>query len=380
MTIEIALRGGRVIDPATGVDAVKDIFIADGRILDGPPDGSAQAKLTIDASGCIVTPGLLDMHVHIYNHGTDSGFAPDMLLPMGVTTTVDGGSTGVDNFGAFARTILSWGVPRCYSLLNASPVGIPTEHWPECIDSKFFSLARSRELMEEFPGLIKGIKIRMSDYIAGDLKLKPLEAAIVLAENLGLPLAVHTTGPPCSAEELVSLLRPGDIYAHCFNPKGSTIFDQNSKIKPAFHKARERGVIFDSSSARIHSAFPMIKSALEQGFFPDVLSTDLINASLYHPFLYGLPYVMTYYMAMGMDLPSAVRCATSAPAKVMGITDAGSLAPGSRADVAVFRMENYPLVAKDFFGNTAQIDQWLVPQLTMLKGRIVFRQMLFRTE
>lgn len=380
MTMDIAIRGGRVVDPAHGVDTVRDVFIRDGRLLDAGDAASEKAGLEVDASGCIVTPGLIDMHVHIYNGGTGGGFSPDMLLPLGVTAAVDAGSTGVDTFAAFGRSVMAAATPSCFALVNVSPVGIPTEHWPECIDPRFFSVQQIRELMEAFPGKIKGLKIRMSRSIAKELEFKPIEAAIAMGESLGLPVAVHTSDPPRSAEDLVSVLRPGDIYAHCFNPHGSTILDGNNKVKAAFHAAREKGVVFDTSSARVHSSFPMVKAVLEQGFGPDVLSSDLFSLSVYHPFLYGLPYVMTYFMAMGMDLVSAIRCATEAPARVMGLEGLGSLAPGARADVAVFRMEEQVTRVKDYHGNTTTVAQWLVPQLTVVRGRVVFRQMRFRTE
>ncbi len=377
-TPDIAIRGGKVIDPANGVATVKDIGIGDGRIMDAAPP--ARARLEVDATGCIVTPGLIDMHVHVFNGGTGGGFSPDMLLPFGVTAVVDAGSAGVDNFAAFARSALAAATPACFALINASPVGIPTEHWPECIDPRYFSTRLTREMMEAFPGTIKGIKIRMSRDIARDLELKPLEAALAMGETLGLPVVVHTSDPPRSAEDLVAMLRPGDVYAHCFNPNGDTILDGNGKVKRAFYRARERGVILDTSSARIHSSFPMVKALLDQGFYPDVLSSDLMRESVYHPFLYGLPYVMTYFMAMGMDLVTAVRCATQAPAEAMNLEGFGTLSPGSRADVAVFRLEEQVTRVKDFHGNTATVSQWLVPQMTVVRGRVVYRQMRFRRE
>lgn len=377
MTMDIAIRGGRVIDPANATDTIRDVLIRDGRIADS--DLSAKAGLEVDASGCIVTPGLIDMHVHIHNGGTGGGFVPDMLPPLGVTAAVDAGSTGVDTFAAFGRSVFPAAV-ACFALMNVSSVGIPTEHWPENIDPQYFSPQQTRELMETFPGKIRGLKIRMSRSIAGSLELKPLAAALAMGDELGLPVIVHTSDPPRSAEGLVSMLRPGDVYAHCFNPSGSTMLDGNGRVKEEFYTARERGVIFDTSCARVHSAFPMVKAALDQGFYPDVLSTDLFSLSVYNPFVYGLPYVMTFFMAMGMDIVSAIRCATQSPASAMGLDGFGTLATNSRADVAIFRMEEKNMRVKDYYGNTTAVSQWLVPQLTVVKGKIAYRQMLFRAE
>ena len=380
MALDIVIKNGRILDPASNTDAIGDLHVHKGRIVAPDTEPIEKTTLVVDASDCIVTPGLIDIHVHMYQYATDNGADPDSFFPMGVTALVDGGSAGVDGFEGFARNTLARARTNAYCLLNVSPVGIPTERWAENIDPKYFDPNHVSELVAAYPGYIKGLKIRMSQHIAGDLGYKPLEAAVKLAEKVGLPLAVHTSNPPGDSQELVNLLRSGDIYAHCFNPHGSTVLDEAGKIKPAFIKARERGVIFDTSSARIHSSFPMVKSVIEQGFLPDVLSTDLVNFTQFNTFVYGLPFIMTYYMAAGMPLTDAVAAATSTPARVMNLEGLGSLAVGRQADITVFKLQDHPINAKDYYGNTMPISSWLVPQYTVLKGKTAFRQMCFRTE
>ena len=380
MPTDIMIKNGRILDPAQGKDTVGDLYIHKGHIAAKGGATPHADTLIVDATGCIVTPGLIDMHVHIFQFQGEEGAFPDTFASSGVTTLVDAGSTGVDTFSVFCGHVLRRSRAHTYAMLNVSAAGLPTECWHENVDPRHFAPERVRDLVAEHPGRIVALKIRMSREIVGPLGYKPLEAALDMAETMGLPLVVHTPNPPGDAEDLVAMLRSGDVYAHAYNPYGSTLLDASGAVKPAFRKARERGVIIDSSSARRFSSFPIVRAALEQDFAPDVISTDITAASQYNLHVHSMPYVMTYFLGLGMPLPEVVRAATAAPARVLGLTGRGTLAPGSVADVAIFRPEEHPMTVKDYEGNTAALTTWLVPQMTVLQGKVAFRHLCFRTE
>ncbi|MFT4300944.1 MAG: amidohydrolase family protein, partial [Desulfovibrio sp.] len=293
---------------------------------------------------------------------------------------VDAGSAGVDTFVLFDELVLKRCAVNCYAMLNVSAAGLATERWPENLDPALFSLTRIKECLEVWPGKIVALKIRMSREIVGASGYKPLDAALELAEDVGLPLVVHTPDPPGDAEDLVERLRAGDIYAHTYNPYGSNIFDSAGMVKKAFMRARQRGVVFDTSCAKRFYTFPILKAALEQGFAPSIISSDITAFNHCDPLSHGMAYAMTRFMAFGMPLPDVVRAATSTPAMVMKLKEHGDLSCGSVADVAVFREEEHPMLVKDYMGNTTTIEKWLVPQMTILKGKVVYRQLLFRNE
>lgn len=378
---DIAICGGRVIDPASGRDLVGDVLIKDTRIVaPGPERRAERAQFVVDARGCIVVPGLVDIHCHMFNNSSDLGGPVDLMcLPMGVTAAVDPGTAGFVNFRALVNTCLDPALVKCFACIHVNPCGIPTLLWHENQNPKYFDIEKMRECITRYPHLIKGIKLRMGTEEVAGLGFKPMEEALKVADALGLPLVVHTSNPPGPAEELVQMFRPGDIYAHVFNPHASTFIDEKGRVKREFRQARERGVIFDSSSARGHSSFPNVKAAIEQDFLPDVLSTDLVGFSAYNPHVHSLAFIMTYYMAMGMPLGNAVACATVNAAKALNLpAPIGALTEGGIADIAVFRMEEYPRIVCDLYGNPLKITEWLVPQMTVANGKIVYRQIDFR--
>lgn len=378
---DIAIRGGRVIDPASGRDAVGDIFIKNKRVVvPKPGEEKGKVQFEVDAKGCIVVPGLIDIHCHMFNNSSELGGPVDLMcLPMGVTAAVDPGTAGFQNFKVLVDTCMDPAKVKCFACIHVNPCGIPTLLWHENQDPKYFNIEKMRECVERYPHLIKGIKLRMGkDEVAG-LGFKPMEEALKVGEALGLPLVVHTSNPPGPAEQLVEMFRPGDIYAHVFNPHASTFIDEKGRVKPEFRKARERGVIFDSSSARGHSSFTNVKAAIEQDFLPDVLSTDLVGFSAYNPHVHSLAFIMTYYMTMGMDLKTAVACATVNAAKALDLpAPIGTITEGCAADIAVFRFREMPRTVRDLYGNPLKITDWLVPQMTVVDGKIVYRQVDFR--
>lgn len=374
------IRGGHVINPATGESCIRDLWIVNGRIAEAPKEPLQEECTEIDAANCHVLPGLVDLHVHMFAGGSELGFQPDSaLLSQGVTMAVDMGTTGVGNYDAFYSDVLARTSVRAYAFLHVCPSGLPTVRYLENIDPKHFDGIAIRDAFARRGDSFRGIKVRQSIEIAGELGLKPLEAAIRIADDLGVPVAVHTTDPAGKVENLAAMLRPGDIFSHVFHGRGETIIDDAGKVRPGVRKARERGVLFDTADGRVHYGFRSIQCALEQGFYPDTISTDMTRISMWTAPVFGLPFMMSKYMALGMSLEEVTKAATLSAVKALGLdhTIYSTLSPGAFADVAVFKLKDMPRQVTDKHGVTVDIPRILVPQLTMRDGLIVYRNIEF---
>ena len=370
---KILIRGGTVVDPASDMFGKADVLIHNDKIITAVSDG--EADKVIDAAGCLVLPGLIDYHAHLFFNKMEIGVNPDLaLLPQGVTTAVDQGSAGITNAAEFLETVIDVSQVRVFAHLHVSPAGLAT--LPDClenVDPSLYDLQRSRDLIAKHDRLV-GLKIRQSKEIVGDWGLEPLKATIRMAEAIGCPVVVHTTNPPGDVDEMVSLLRPGDVFTHVYQGKGSTILDGGGAVRLAVRAARERGVIFDTADGRGHYAFSVAKAAIGDGFLPDVISTDVVRSSLFEPTVFGLPLIMSKYLALGMSLPDVVGACTANPAKLLGMQgQIGTLAPGAFADVAIFKLKDSTLQMRDVFGDALTCGRLFVPQLTMLSGKVVYR-------
>ena len=373
------IKGGHVIDPAADESAVRDVWIVNGRIADQTAGQSAEYD-EIDASGCYVFPGLTDFHVHMFHGGTEIGLQPDsVFLPQGVTMAVDQGSSGVANCDAFYSETLAETTVRSYAFLHLCPAGLATTRYLENIDPDIFDPIAVRDVFDRHPGAFIGLKIRQSIEIAGKHGLKPLERALGIAEDLGVPVVVHTTDPAGKIEDLAAMLRPGDVFSHVFHGRGETILDGAGVVRPAVRKARERGVFFDTADGRVHYGLKEIRRSLAQGFLPDTISTDLTRISKFVAPVFGLPFVMSKYLALGMKLEDVVRAVTCTPVKVLGL-DAGkfgTLQPGAYADAVLFKRKGANITITDKAGDTLSVPHVLSPQMTLRNGKTVYRNIEF---
>ena len=374
----LILRGGLVLDPARDFRGERDVLIAGNGFIDLAPGETAEADEVVDASGCLVMPGLIDHHTHCFFAGSELGFVPDTLLQMGVTAMVDQGSSGIANCDAFVRLVADPSQTRVFSSIHVAATGLITERHAENLDPQTFSLDALKDVFRRHPGRIVGLKVRMGEELVGDFGLEPLRAALVFAEQIGCRVTVHVSNPPGDLVNLIALLRRGDVVCHCYHGRGSTILDANGKVRSEVRAARARGVIFDTADARVHHSYPVIAAALADGFPPDVISTDLTRASLFGHMVFGLPAVMSKYLSMGLGLTEVVKACTAAPAELIGQRGRlGTLAPGALADVAIFKLVKKPFRFKNRLGESYETNQLLVPQMTILDGKIAFRQIDF---
>ena len=381
---QVLIKNGNVTDPANNLRGVFDIAVNDGKIVEVKNEINAEATNIIDASGCIVTPGLIDHHAHVYPLAKIGIPAESVCFSSGVTTVVDAGSTGCKNFEKYIYFIKQNKL-TIKAYLNVCSIGL--ESLPqelEDVNPKNFDEGEIREIFEEHGETLLGLKLRTSKEIVKDLGYEPLRKTVELGEKLGLSIMVHCTNPPAEMSELLSYLRKGDVLTHMYMNKGSTILDENNHVSKAAHEARKHGVIFEAADARAHFGFSTAEPAIKEGFYPDILATDLTKLSMYlRPTAFSMANQISKYSMLGIPEEKLFEICTINPAKHMGISEkAGSLTIGHPADIAIFRRENLEINFGDrpYFDSSAKIKKGSFvyrPILTIKNGEIVFRDISF---
>ena len=377
MSTDYLLRGARVIDPASGIDEIRDLFIRGSRLADPDKrDSAGSSARIIDLSGCIATPGLIDYHAHVFHTGSTIAIEPDALLAQGTTTVVDAGTAGCANYELFEASVIVRSAIRILSFLNEYDRGQEDAALPENFDPALYDREAMAALAAKYPGIL-GLKLRLSRGIVPDERAEEiLRACVELADELGaqisrpLRLCVHATDCPLPAGELAAILRPGDIFCHCFQGKGHSILTEDGGIDPGVLKARERGVLFDAANGRGNFSLSVARGALRADFLPDIISSDLTVFTFRDsPHVRSLPHVMSKYLSLGLSLPEVLRRCTEIPAKLLGLEgEIGTLRAGARADIAVFKLEDRIWEQEDFCGEKIRCEQLLVPQMTFLGG------------
>jgi len=380
VTVDLLIKNGTVVDPARGFHESGDVAVKAGKIVEIPA-GEVSATRVIDANGCLVMPGLIDFHAHVFSPGTEiSVWADSAMLPQGVTTVVDPGSAGLGNYPNFVGTVVPFSQMRVLSLVNVSVTGLITLRYHEDVNPKHYDVNGLKSLFSTYPGQLMGLKVRQSRDIVGQLGLEPLKATLKMAGEIGCRVVVHVTDPPCPLTDIADLLRPGDVFCHVYQGTGHTIIGSDGKVLPGIKAARERGVIFDAANGKSHFTFGVARAAIADGFLPDVISTDLTVLSLYLDWAFGLPYLMSKYLSLGVSLTDVTAACTSTPAQWLGKQgQLGTLAAGAIADIAVLRPIRRATRFCDTLGEVFIGEQLLVPQMTVLGGRIVYRQVDFST-
>lgn len=369
--LDLLIRNGRVVDPSRNVDAVMDLGAADGRMVPLSA-GAADAAQIVDATGCLVLPGLIDFHTHSFYGGNPDSVLPDFMAATGVTATVDAGSFGWANCRAFRDGVVRRSRVKVKGYLGYSDFGVDFPY--ECYDA---GKVREREIRKAFAAFgecLAGIKIRLMRGLADSVE--PLRNLVRLAGEMGVAVCVHPTNPPCPTEEIVGLLRPGDVFCHMYHGTGDTILDASGKVKKEVRRARERGVLFDVANGRSNFSFAVARAALADGFPPDIVSTDMTSDKFHcNRCARSLPHVMDKMLAMGMELPDLIRAVTEAPARAMGMAGRiGALGPGAAADIAVFELRDRKARHLDSLGEEFETGRMFQVRMTVIDGAAAFRQ------
>ncbi len=355
MHYDLILRHGRLLDPATGRDGIGDIAFAGGKIAAcGTVDGTAAQ--TRDVTGCIVMPGMIDFHAHVYWGGTSISIDADALARRsGTTTWLDVGSAGPGNFAGFRQHVITHSQTRILAYLHVSHAGIfafsPTVMVGESEDLRLMDTARCAQVALENPDLIRGIKVRIGANTSGQNGITPLYHAIEAADRAGLPVMCHIDNPPPRYTDVLAELRPGDILTHCFRPFPNAPIHADGRVREACWQARERGVIFDIAHGKGAFAFAVAEAMLAAGFPPDIISSDVHVLCIDGP-AYDNLVTMSKFLNLGMALTEIVRAVTATPARLLRRPDLADLSPGSTGDVTVLRIEDGAFTFTDVLRQT----------------------------
>ena len=371
MSASFVLRGGRVIDPANGIDRIADLVIGKDKILglDVPALGGAQV---IDCTDCIVTPGMIDMHVHVYWGGTSLGVKPENFADKSACTTlVDAGSAGPGNFTGFREHVIDRCRVRILAYLHVSFAGIygfgGTIMVGESHDMRLMAAREAAAVAIAHPGVIVGVKVRLGSHASGPSGIAPLDVAQDVADRTGLPLMVHIDEPPPSYSEVVARLRKGDVLTHCFRPFPNAPCHGDGRVRDAVLAARERGVIFDIAHGMGSFSWDTARKMDAAGFRPDVISSDIHAFCIDGPAHDNLN-VMTKFLALGWSVPDVVAAASIAPARVLGRSDLGHLGENAQPEASVIRRTSGNVDLADVTGELVTHDSLLTPVGTVSGG------------
>ena len=370
----ILIKNGTAYDPLTKETGVRDIALSEGRIVSV---SGFDPTFVADASGCLVIPGLIDFHVHCLPSAADIGIDPDLFcLPNGVTSCVDAGSAGVSGFESAFRYTICRSVVTVKTLLHFCSAGQITSAYPEDQTPRLWDRNAIKETVNKYRDSIVGMKLRFSDNVLEPFKLgiEVLEEGINLAHELELPLVLHVNNPGMDIDAIAGLLRPGDVFCHAYAGSRENILDSKGNLRKSVAAARDKGVIFDAASGRRNFLFDIAAKAIKQGFLPDIISTDMNWNCFNKQPVISFPRLLSRYLALGLGLYDVIDRATVNPARWLGCPKSVSLAEGSAADIAVFKILDKEMEFADSAGFTVKGKQILSPRLTIKAGRVMYAQ------
>jgi dihydroorotase len=373
---DLLLKGGHLIDPKNKISAVRDVAIRDGLIAAVAPDiPAAQARKVVNVAGLYVTPGLIDLHAHVFAGSSGIGlagghagiFPDDFALRVGVTTVVDAGSSGRHNFAQFKKTVIDRARTRVLVFLNIGGRGMPGD--PDEQDLNEMDAKAAADLAIANRDTIVGIKV--AHYRGPDWT--PVERGVQAGALAGIPVMIDfgEFRPERPFQELVlKKLRPGDIYTHAFYAP-VPMLDQKGRLLPYLFEARKRGVLFDVGHGGAAFEFRQAVPAVKQRFPPDSISTDVHSGSI-NAGMKDQLNVMSKFLNMGMALDDVIYRSTWNPARIIHREQLGHLSVGALADIAVLRVERGQFAFVDSYGARMDGNQRLLGELTVASGRVVY--------
>ena len=374
MAYDLVLKGGRVIDPSQNIDQVTDIAFVRGKVAKlGANLAREQAHEVRDVAGYIVSPGLIDLHTHVYWGGTSLGIdADEFCRTSGVTTAVDTGSAGPGNFAGFRRHVIERSEVRILAYLHVSFAGIyGFSHRVMVGESEEIRLMAPRdaaEVAEANRDVIVGIKVRVGLHASGTSGVAPLDIALQVADEVGMPLMAHIDHPPPSYEEVIERLRPGDVLTHAFRPFPNAPVTGQGKIRQAVRDARERGVLFDIGHGKGSFSFKTARAMLANGFYPDTISSDVHTLCINGP-AFDQVTTLSKFLCLGMPLNDVIRASTVNAAFALRRPELGSLKPGSVGDATLLSVQEGRFDYVDVVGEHLMGDRRIVSEGVVIGGK-----------
>jgi dihydroorotase len=372
---DLLIKGGTVIDPSQGIHAANDVAIEGGRIVRIATSISAEeASRVVDVRGKVVTPGLIDLHTHVYHGMTGNGVEADVGgVRAGVTTMVDAGSAGCDTFGGFPQYILPNSRTEIICFLHICRTGLATT--PDIFSPASIDLDKTVRVASENRGLIAGIKARMVSPALEIMGMEMPRLAKRAAKEAGVKLMVHIGDTekrydPSVIRQLLPILEEGDIVTHFFTANPGGVLDAGGRLVPEAKEARDRGVWLDTAHGRMNFSFDVGERVLDQGLEPHCISTDLTLPGRLRT-VHSMTEMMTRFLAMGFSLDQVVTMCALNPAKAMGLEGRlGTLGTGRQADISVLEVRDGSWVVFDVVGGSRRADKAVVPVLTVKKGEV----------
>ena len=377
MKYDLLVKNGTLIDPYQQIEGAFDVAVSKGKIASIDENiNPSKAEKTIDASNKIVTPGLIDLHTHVYWGGTSLGVNPDVYcLSRGSTTVVDAGTAGCRNFLGFRKFIIEKCKTRVIPFLHISSKGLIKP--PELEDIRYLEYDDAVSVANKNRDIIKGFKIRFASPPNNHVGKNGPQAMRLIreaADDVGVSIMVHPKSMSVDypLEEILKLLRKDDIVTHCFSPSydlyfpHTEILDANGKVHKEVKDAAKRGVIFDVGHGRGSFSFETAKKAIKDDLFPTTISTDLHSNSL--ETAKDMPTVMSKFLALGLSTSKVIELSTSKPAETLGLQGKiGTLIQGAEADIVLFELKEEPVTFKDVRGIPIQGNLLFKPE-TIIKG------------
>jgi dihydroorotase len=362
---DLLIKGGRVIDPASRLDAMRDVGIAGGRIASVAANlAASDAADVLDATGKLVVPGLIDIHTHVR-----SKEMPSIVLSNGVTSLLDAGSAGADAIDEVVAN--AKGAPnRVRVLLNLARTGILPEG--ELMDIARADVAAGQKAIERHRDIVVGVKARLSRTVAGGNDVEALRRAQAIVRPFNLPVMIHMGETMSPLPALLELLKPGDIVTHMYAPAPNGIFDANGKVLPEVLAARKRGVWFDIGNGRVaHITWADAERGLKAGFPPDTISSDWTDAGRTDQ-VFDFPNVLSKFLVLGMPLDQIIaRGTVNAARAVKPFTDLGTLRAGAAADVTILELRQGTFEFVDNYKGARTGTQKLFASATVMGGKRV---------
>jgi dihydroorotase len=369
---DLLIKGGTVIDPGQNIHTALDVAVKNGKILQLSPDiPAARARSVVSAKGKIVTPGLIDSHVHVFESmGPITVNADLYCLNRGVTTAVDTGSTGYAGIAAFKKYVMGSSATRIYALLDINGFGVMMGLAGEYGNLNWVNPQATARAAEENKPDVVGIKCRLSRETTGPNDLEVLKRALEAAEISRLPLMVHIGDSYSPLPEIVKQMRKGDVLTHCFNGRPNGILDANGKLLPVVLDARERGVFFDLGHGSNSFDFDVAEKCMQQNFIPDTISSDLATTSINGP-TFDLVTTASKFLLLGLTLDQVIERVTVRPTRVFNFgVELGSLRPGTVADISILEVREGSFVFDDTDGKKRTGRQKLQSVAAIRAGRL----------
>jgi dihydroorotase len=374
MAYDLILKDGHVVDPSQHIDGVMDVAFAGGKVaavgLNLKADGSTSTR---SVAGKFVTPGLIDLHTHVYWGGTSLGIdAEQFCRSSGVTTAIDTGSAGPGNFAGFRKHVIEPSQVRILAYLHISFAGIfgfsKTIMVGESENIRLMAPREAAEVADANRDVIVGIKVRVGRHSSGDQGAAPLQMALQVANEVGMPLMAHIDHPPPSYEEVVEMLRPGDVLTHAFRPFPNAPCNAQGTIKPVVLEARKRGVLFDIGHGMGSFSFKTARAMLANGFSPDTISSDVHQLCIDGP-AFDQVTTMSKFLCLGVPFGEVIKQTTHNAAFALKRPQLGSLKPGSVGDASILSIKQGKFDYIDVVGEHLTGDRKIVSEGVVIAGK-----------